>query len=41
MKFIDTETKVLEGANDSPIRSLGESTLAVESDLPKDRLKAG
>jgi hypothetical protein len=41
MKFIDTETNILEGANDSPIRSLGESTLAVESDLPKDRLKAG
>ena len=35
--FCSTRSQV----NDSPIRSLGESTLAVESDLPKDRLRAG
>ena len=40
MEFIKM-VSVPQGVNDSPIRSLGESTLAVESDLPKDRLRAG
>jgi len=40
MEFINM-VSVPQGVNDSPIRSLGESTLAVESDLPKDRLRAG